>query len=108
MKLRYAILGLAGCLAFGAASSPRAQTPSEFSPGDIDRMIQTEWKTAGMMPAPKVDDARFLRRVYLDITGTLPPPEAVTAFLQNKSQYKRVEIVNQLLESPDYVEHWTN
>ena len=54
--------------------------------------------TPSIVPAPPVDDARFLRRAYLDITGTLPPPEAITAFLADTSPYKRHEAVNRLLE----------
>ena len=85
-----------------------AQAPETFGPATIDHLIRAEWKQAGITPAPPVDDARYLRRVYLDITGTLPTADAVTAFLNNKSPYKRFEVVNHLLDSPEYTDHWTD
>ena len=55
----------------------------------IDDAIRAAWEKEGVHPAPTVDDARFLRRVYLDLTGVIPPPEAVLAFLADASLDKR-------------------
>ena len=108
MKIRHVIAGVVGGLALWSVRPVPAQTPETFGPPTIDHLIRVEWKQAGITPAPPVDDARYLRRVTLDITGTLPTADAVTAFMNSKSQYKRYEVVNQLLESPQYTEHWTD
>jgi hypothetical protein len=98
--------GLIALCALLSLTSGRAM--AQLTPADIDKAIRAEWKKEKITPAPLTDDARFLRRIYLDIAGTLPPPEEVTAFLENKSKYKRLEAINKLLESPRYVQYWTN
>lgn len=85
-----------------------ADSKTVFGPGTVDSMIRAEWKKAGVVPAPPVDDARFLRRVYLDITGTIPTPDAVKAFLADKSPDKRARAVDALLASPKYADEWTS
>ena len=57
-------------------------------------------------PSPDAGDAAFLRRAYLDATGTLPPEDAATAFLADKDPNKRAKLVDRLLESPEYVDYW--
>jgi len=121
MKWRHAAFGLlalaavaslaTGVWATGAGKTDtRHPTPDtrKLSPSQIDRTIRAEWKKEKIVPAPPVDDARFLRRVYLDITGTIPPPEAITAFLADKSSKKRAKVVDALLDSPRYAIHWAN
>lgn len=108
MKIRHVLLGFISGLALGGVRPAAAQTPETFGPATIDHLIRAEWKQAGITPAPPADDARYLRRVYLDITGTLPTADAVTGFMNNKSPYKRFEVVNLLLDSPQYTDHWTD
>src|SRR5262249_2945495 len=52
-------------------------------------------------------DAEFLRRVCLDLTGTLPPPDRVREFLSSKDPGKRDQLIETLLRSPEYVDYWT-
>ncbi|HLK60823.1 MAG TPA: DUF1549 and DUF1553 domain-containing protein [Chthonomonadaceae bacterium] len=73
----------------------------------IDRTIQAAWKRENITPAPPVDDARFLRRIYLDIVGTIPPPGVVEDFLADKSPDKREKAVDALLSDPRYVDRWS-
>jgi hypothetical protein len=56
--------------------------------------------------APRANDATFLRRVWLDITGDIPTPEHVTAFLLDPAPDKRKRVVNELLASPQYGQNW--
>ena len=72
----------------------------------VDHLIRAEWNKAKITPAPPADDARFLRRVYLDIAGVIPPADIAAAFLNDKSPDKRAKAVDRLLQSPQYVEHW--
>jgi hypothetical protein len=85
-----------------------AQTPSVLTSATIDRAIEAEWKKARITPAPHADDATFLRRVWLDMVGVIPPPEAVTAFLTDRSPNRRARAIDALLNHPRYVIHWTN
>jgi hypothetical protein len=51
------------------------------------------------------DDAEFLRRVYLDLAGHIPPADRVAAFLDNRESDKRARVIDELLESADYGRH---
>ena len=53
-------------------------------------------------------DEQFIRRVYLDITGTLPTPEQVKAFLADKDPNKRDKLIDALLETPEYSYYFAN
>ena len=58
-------------------------------------------------PSPRADDAALLRRVTLDLTGRLPTPERIRAFLADKSSGKFAAEVDRLLASPEFTEYWT-
>ncbi|HZB15088.1 MAG TPA: DUF1549 domain-containing protein, partial [Chryseolinea sp.] len=54
-----------------------------------------------------VSDRIYIRRVYLDIIGLLPPPEKVDAFVAEIDPQKRVRLVEELLQrNDDYAQHW--
>ena len=71
----------------------------------IDQHIQTGLKEA---PAPRADDAEFLRRVYLNLTGVIPSTDEARAFLADKAPDKRAQLVDKLLASPGYSRHMTD
>lgn len=73
----------------------------------IDERIRLGWKDADVEPSPRADDGEWLRRVYLDIVGHIPPPEVVEEFLNDASSDKRALLVDRLLDDPDYVHNWT-
>jgi hypothetical protein len=73
----------------------------------IDRMIDAKLQRLKIQPSPAVDDAAFLRRVSLDLKGQLPAPDEIQAFLASSSQSKRSELIDKLIASPAYVDHWT-
>ena len=54
-----------------------------------------------------IDDATFLRRVTLDLTGRIPTTDAVKAFTTDTSRKKREDLVDKLLESNEFNEYWT-
>jgi hypothetical protein len=74
----------------------------------IDRRLQTCWKVDKVQPAPLTDDAEFLRRIYLDITGRIPRPADVHEFLTDKSADKRRKWIDQLLDNPRFAIHFAN
>jgi hypothetical protein len=55
--------------------------------------------------APPADDAAFLRRVALDLTGRIPPAEEARGFLADRSADKRARLVDRLLASPEFPRH---
>ena len=73
----------------------------------IDKYIIREWEKVGMQPAPLSDDAEFLRRVSIDLIGTLPTPEEIRTFLASKDPDKRSKQIDTLLERPEYVDYWS-
>jgi hypothetical protein len=69
----------------------------------IDRRIQEGYTENKVTPAPLTDDATFLRRVYLDLTGKVPPVTEVYRFLGSKDPDKRARLVDDLLHTAGYV-----
>jgi hypothetical protein len=78
----------------------------------IDDEIARRLKQENVKASPKADDAEFLRRVYLDLAGVIPPPEKVKAFLDSKDPNKREKIIDELLEDAQFGKHlseiWAN
>ncbi len=108
MNWKYLTVGLLGMLAFASVGAAQAQSSATLNPTEIDHLVRLEWQKEGVVPAALADDARYLRRIYLDITGMIPPPEVVTEFLADKSPDRRSKAVDRLLDSPGYVANWTN
>jgi len=108
MNWKYLTVGLLALVAVASMNAAGAQSSATLKPTEIDRMVRLEWQKEGVVPAAPADDARYLRRIYLDITGTIPPPEVVSEFLSDKSPDRRAKAVERLLDSPGYVANWTN
>ncbi|GIW82835.1 MAG: surface protein [Gemmatales bacterium] len=68
----------------------------------VDRHTHNKWQQLGLMPSPLCSDEEFIRRVYLDITGTLPTPDEVHQFVADKDPHKRDKLVDELLETREY------
>lgn len=81
--------------------------PQVASPTFYDRLIVDKLRKLGVVPSPACTDAEFLRRVSLDLTGTLPSPAAIDAFLADRSPGKRARKIDQLLQTPAYAAWWT-
>jgi hypothetical protein len=81
---------------------PEPPTPR----GRIDELVFAKWKELGIEPANPCTDAVFLRRVYLDVIGTLPTVEEARAFYNDKSPDKRKKLIDALLERPEFADFW--
>jgi len=75
--------------------------------GVIDEHVFNKLASLKLPPSPPAEDATFLRRVHLDLIGTLPTPEEVTSFLADNSPDKRKHVVDRLLDRPEWVDYWT-
>ncbi len=71
-------------------------------PTFIDTLTHRKWQELGLVPSELVGDAAFLRRVSLDIAGTLPTAEHLRAFLADPDPNKRTKLVDELLNSKEY------
>ncbi len=74
----------------------------------INQRIRERWEQEKVVPAARADDAEYLRRVSLDLAGKIPPVAEVRRFLDDKSPDKRQAVVQELLESPRYIVHFSN
>jgi hypothetical protein len=76
----------------------------------IDHLVYEKLQSIKVLPSGLCSDTEFLRRITLDLTGLPPTSEAVKTFLADKrdSKVKRDEVIDKLVGSPDYIEHWTN
>lgn len=77
-----------------------------FTSGDLDRMIETFLESSKVPVAALTTDVEFVRRVYLDVTGKLPPPDQTRAFVTSTESGKRAKLIEYLLNSPEYAGNW--
>lgn len=73
----------------------------------IDDYIVGKIEADGIPHSDVCTDEEFIRRAYLDLTGRVPPANAVLDFLANPSATKRAELVDALLDTEEYVDRWT-
>jgi hypothetical protein len=74
----------------------------------VDRHTVKKWKDLGLVPSDLCSDSEFIRRLSLDLTGTLPTPKQVAAFVSDSDPTKRDKLVDTLLESPEYSYFFAN
>lgn len=73
---------------------------------EIDRLVFARWKNLHLLPSELCSDEVFLRRAAIDLTGRLPQPEELRAFVADTSPDKRARMIDRLMESPDFTELW--
>lgn len=74
----------------------------------INDLLSESWEEQAVTPNPVADDETFVRRIYLDITGRIPTRLEVLAFLESDDVAKRSKLIDQLLESDGYAQHFFN
>jgi hypothetical protein len=80
----------------------------ESAADQIDQILQKTWTEKEVKARPALKDEQYLRRVYLEIGGRIPTLDEASEFILSKSKDKRAELLDKLLESPDYVSHFYN
>jgi hypothetical protein len=68
----------------------------------IDFDLKAAWQREKLTPAPRADDATFLRRVYIDLVGTIPTYDEAKQFLDDKGATKRAKRIDKLLADPRF------
>ncbi len=82
------------------------ETAESVAITEIDRIVSKQLQTLDMELAPQCSDEVFVRRVYIDVTGTLPEPKAALEFARDKRHNKRARLIDELLESNNYATYW--
>mgnify|MGYP002623679714 CR=1 FL=1 len=85
------------------AHTPR---PSPSGTGVVDDAVNRQLSLLNLQPAGICSDAEFLRRVSLDVTGRLPHPDDVIAFINDAAPDKRERKIDELLASDAYADFW--
>lgn len=83
-----------------------ASYPQVSEKNFIDQHVHAKLKKLNILPSDVCDDAEFLRRVYLDVIGTLPTPAEARRFLKDPAPDRRAKLVDELLERPEYADYW--
>lgn len=98
-----AVVAVCGSLRAGTIAGDNAAPTS--LPQRIDALIDARAEADHVPVAAIADDAEFLRRVYLDLNGTIPTSAEARAFLADTSADKRTRLIDTLLASPRYAQH---
>lgn len=89
---------------------PRAEKiepyPDVAGKNFIDQHVYRRLKQLNIVPADVCSDAEFLRRVYLDLIGTLPTADEARRFLADVKSDKRRLLVDELLVRPEFADYW--
>ena len=72
----------------------------------VDQLVNAKLKKLRITPSDLCDDASFIRRAYIDITGALPKTEEVREFVDNMSSGKRTDLVDKLLDQKEFSDLW--
>jgi Protein of unknown function (DUF1549)/Protein of unknown function (DUF1553) len=89
------------------AERPDYRFSAPASQGVIDDAVFAQLKRLKITPSPLCDDTTFLRRAYLDLTGLLPPASDAREFMASTEPEKRSQLVDRLLDSPQFDDYQT-
>ncbi len=114
MRISVISIGLALLIRAAAGATPPVRAPIQpfegpevsNSEGRIDRLVMGKLRQAGILPAKLCSDAVFVRRVYLDVIGTLPTAQEAREFLLDRSPNKRRALIDRLLERDEFADYW--
>ena len=88
------------------APPPTAAPPAQPPANHIDVLVLKQLDSLDITPSPRCTDDVFIRRITLDMCGTIPKPWDARTFLMNKKPAKRRHVVEQLFKSPHFAEYW--
>lgn len=97
---------LAGSLAFAGPPHPFANASTPAPGNRIDELVFGQLKQLKLQPAEPCSDAVFVRRVYLDVIGTLPGAVEAREFILDRNPNKRAALIDRLLERDEFADYW--
>ena len=83
------------------------QSPTALA-AQVDAFVNAKLAAEKVAPNPPTTDEQFVRRVYLEIAGTIPTYDQVLDFLESSDPNKRRALIDSLLDSDEYVSHSFN
>ncbi len=92
---------------YGKAAPHPQKSPTNDVANPVDALITRKQLQLGLAASPICDDRTFIRRVYLDLIGTVPNQKEVDAFLADKTPERRTVLIDALLARPEYADYWT-
>jgi hypothetical protein len=93
----------------GVVPRPGGSIQFQFAPQTVvDQHAAAKWRELNIAPSEASSDEQFIRRVYLDVTGTTPTPTEIRAFLADKDPARRDKLVDRLVETPEYSYFFAN
>ncbi len=93
-------------MVMGLIAAPLVAATEADAARGVNEQLRAAWVKEGLTAAPRSEDATFLRRVSLDLTGTLPTADEVVKFVADADATKRGKVVERLLTSDAYARHW--
>lgn len=81
--------------------------PGFVSSNPIDELVLKGLQARGIEPANLCSDEVFIRRVHLDVIGTLPSPKEVNGFLKDRNLDKRAALIESLMEREEFADYWS-
>jgi hypothetical protein len=91
-------------IAIGLAAGVPKESPAELAAW-IDAKLEAAWRAKGIQPREVASDEVFLRRAYLELTGTIPSVADARDFLDSTSAKKREQLIQSLLDDKRFPEH---
>ncbi|MGO8704029.1 MAG: DUF1553 domain-containing protein [Candidatus Brocadiia bacterium] len=92
---------------FDRPFDPTFECSADFNAQNpIDTYTLAAWRRRGIEPANLCSDSVFVRRVYLDVIGTLPEPADVLAFVADATPDKRARLIDALLQREEFADYW--
>ena len=85
-------------------SATASNTEEPVNP--IDLAVVRKLRKLNIRPSGICTDAEYLRRLYLDVIGTLPTPDEARRFLSDTRPDRRARLVDELLKRPEYADFW--
>ena len=72
----------------------------------VDTLVHNKLRKLRITPSEVCSDQQFLRRVFVDITGTMPNSDEFQAFVADEDPQKREKVIDQLLQRKEFVDMW--
>ncbi len=87
-------------------SAVPAVRDGQWPQDELDAFVLARLEQEGLAPARDADRYTLLRRVTFDLTGLPPTPDELEAFANDQSDRAYEKVVDRLLESPGFGDHW--
>jgi hypothetical protein len=91
----------------GPGQNPYEVAAPVVTTNEIDRLVFARLEQLNLEPAHLCSDAVFVRRVHLDVIGTLPTAQEAREFLLDRRPDKRGALIDRLLEREEFADYWT-